>query len=30
MMPDGALEILGRIASQIKLCGVRIEAEGVY
>ena len=29
MMPDGALEILGRIASQIKLCSVRIAAEGV-
>src|SRR5260221_12359372 len=29
MMPDGALEILGRIDSQIKLRGVRIEAEGV-
>ncbi|KAF9257797.1 hypothetical protein L218DRAFT_85650 [Marasmius fiardii PR-910] len=29
MMPDGSLEILGRIDSQIKLRGVRIEAEGV-
>ena len=28
-MPDGALEILGRIDSQIKLRGVRIEAEGI-
>ncbi|TFK76388.1 peptide synthetase [Pluteus cervinus] len=29
MMPDGTLEILGRIDSQIKLRGVRIESEGV-
>lgn len=29
MMPDGSLEIMGRIDSQIKLRGVRIEAEGV-
>jgi len=29
MMPDGSLEIIGRIDTQIKLRGVRIEAEGV-
>ncbi|KAF9227677.1 hypothetical protein BS17DRAFT_726077 [Gyrodon lividus] len=29
MMPDGALEIIGRIDTQIKLRGVRIEAEGI-
>ncbi|KAL0578432.1 Non-ribosomal peptide synthetase [Marasmius crinis-equi] len=29
MMPDGSLEIMGRIDTQIKLRGVRIEAEGV-
>lgn len=29
MLPDGTLEILGRIDTQIKLRGVRIEAEGV-
>ncbi|KAH7922105.1 hypothetical protein BV22DRAFT_1037866 [Leucogyrophana mollusca] len=29
MMPDGTLEITGRIDTQIKLRGVRIEAEGV-
>ncbi|KAH7889359.1 hypothetical protein F5I97DRAFT_1801464 [Phlebopus sp. FC_14] len=29
MMPDGTLEILGRIDTQIKLRGVRIEAEGI-
>ncbi|KAH7913722.1 hypothetical protein BJ138DRAFT_561170 [Hygrophoropsis aurantiaca] len=29
MMPDGTLEIAGRIDTQIKLRGVRIEAEGV-
>ena len=29
MMPDGTLEILGRIDTQIKLRGVRIESEGI-
>ncbi|KAG2349803.1 hypothetical protein BDR05DRAFT_923562 [Suillus weaverae] len=29
MMPDGSLEIIGRMDTQIKLRGVRIEAEGV-
>ncbi|OAX41962.1 hypothetical protein K503DRAFT_863459 [Rhizopogon vinicolor AM-OR11-026] len=29
MMPDGSVEIIGRIDTQIKLRGVRIEAEGV-
>ncbi|EGN93241.1 hypothetical protein SERLA73DRAFT_172154 [Serpula lacrymans var. lacrymans S7.3] len=29
MMPDGTMEIIGRIDTQIKLRGVRIEAEGV-
>jgi aryl carrier-like protein/NRPS condensation-like uncharacterized protein len=29
MMPDGSLEIIGRIDTQIKLRGVRIEAEGI-
>lgn len=29
MMPDNTLEIMGRIDSQIKLRGVRIEAEGI-
>ncbi|KAG7086753.1 NRPS protein [Marasmius oreades] len=29
MMPDGSLEIMGRIDTQIKLRGVRIEAEGI-
>lgn len=29
MMPNGSLEIVGRIDTQIKLRGVRIEAEGI-
>lgn len=29
MMPNGSLEIIGRIDTQIKLRGVRIEAEGI-
>ncbi|KAG2158199.1 uncharacterized protein EDB93DRAFT_1077366 [Suillus bovinus] len=29
MMPDGSLEIIGRIDTQIKLRGVRIESEGI-
>ncbi|KAF9246318.1 hypothetical protein BU15DRAFT_39806 [Melanogaster broomeanus] len=29
MMPDGTLEIIGRIDTQIKLRGVRIEASGI-
>jgi len=29
MMPDGSIEIIGRIDTQIKLRGVRIEAEGI-
>ena len=29
MMPDSTLEILGRIDTQIKLRGVRIESEGI-
>src|ERR1700761_1732160 len=29
MMPDNTLEILGRVDSQIKLRGVRIESEGI-
>ncbi|KIJ69297.1 nonribosomal peptide synthetase [Hydnomerulius pinastri MD-312] len=29
MFPDGTLEIIGRIDTQIKLRGVRIEAEGI-
>ncbi|OCH93414.1 hypothetical protein OBBRIDRAFT_790288 [Obba rivulosa] len=29
MMPDGTLEVIGRIDTQIKLRGVRIESEGI-